>query len=117
MKVIAFVLEDDLNFQKILELRLKNWNKEIEIHATKTIKEAKNFLDQTNIDFTFAVLDQHLPDGRGLEILEHPKIKNIAVLAVSSDDAPELPGSTLKAGAGHFLSKRQISVPLFILLL
>lgn len=117
MKIIAFVLEDDPNFQKILELKLKSWNRGIEIHLTKSIAEAKTFLNQTNIDFTFAVLDQHLPDGRGLELFDHPKIQNTAILAVSSDNAADLPGSTLKAGAGHFLSKRQISEPLFIPLL
>lgn len=117
MKIIAFILEDDINFQKILELRLKSWNKEIQIHSAKTIKEAKEFLTKTDLNFTFAVLDQHLPDGRGVELFEHPKIQNTAVLAVSSDKTPEIPATTLKAGAGHFLAKQQISEPLFIPLL
>jgi len=37
----------------------------------------------------------------------------LAVLCVSSDTSPEIPGATLKAGATYFLNKVQISEPLF----
>ncbi|MBP9838999.1 MAG: response regulator [Proteobacteria bacterium] len=108
-----FILEDDGNFLKILEMRLKAWNKEAKTTVAKSIKEAKDLLEKTDIQFTLAVLDQHLPDGRGLELIDHPKLNAAAILAVSSDNAPELPGNTVKAGAQHFLSKRQVSEPLF----
>lgn len=79
----------------------------------KASEKQKDLLEKTDIQFTLAVLDQHLPDGRGLELIDHPKLNTAAILAVSSDNTPELPGNTVKAGAQHFLSKRQVSEPLF----
>jgi signal transduction histidine kinase len=49
--------------------------------------------------------------------LSHPALENSSVLAVSSDDSPNLPGLAVRAGAHHFLSKRQVSEPLFVPLL
>lgn len=106
------ILEDDEAFQKILEMRLRSWISDPQITSVSSLLDAREELDDQP-EFNLAILDQHLPDGLGWELIEHPKLHNTAVLAVSSDSSPELPGQTLRAGAQHFLDKRQVSQPLF----
>lgn len=108
-----FILEDDPSFLQILELRLRSWNPDVSFTHADTITRAREILDQRG-NYCLAILDQHLPDGRGHELLGHPTLGNTAILAVSSDTAPELPGETVRAGAQHFLGKRQVSEALFV---
>lgn len=117
MNFQTFILEDDAAFLQILSIRLQSWKKDITLHVTKSIAEGRALLDATPEAFSLAILDHHLPDGLGVELLNHPKLRNAAILAVSADIEPELPGNTLKAGAQHFLGKRQVTEPLFLPLL
>ena len=110
----VFIVEDDPAFLKIVEIRLRDWDKYVSISHAGTIADAKKLLDETSKEFHLVILDQHLPDGRGRELFDHPKLAESAVLAVSSDDSPDLPAEAMKAGAQHFLGKRQVSEPLFI---
>ncbi len=112
-----FILEDDPQFRKILELRLRSWRKDLDITVAESISAAKKTLDASTTQFSLAILDQQLPDGSGVEMLEHSALQGVPVLAVSADDSPELPANAVSAGAAHFLGKRQISAPLFIPLL
>lgn len=114
MSTRIFVVEDDENFKKLLELRLRAWRGDIDFISADTITSAKQKLDNETSPFLLAVLDQHLPDGFGSELADHPKLQEAAVLAVSADLAPELPGRSVQAGAQHFLMKRQVSEALFI---
>jgi len=110
----ALVVEDDTRFQKVVELRLKGWRSDISIRFADNLAAAKTYLDDKAVAYTLVVLDQHLPDGLGATLFDHPRLEEAAVLAVSADDAPELPANALRAGAQHFLAKRQVSEPLFI---
>ena len=117
MPLRVLIVEDDKNFRRLLEIRLKHWRTDLEISGVETLQEARNLLDTAKESFSLVVLDQHLPDGIGHALISHPRLEESAVLAVSADNAPELPANTLKAGAGHFLAKHQISEPLFLPLL
>ncbi len=108
------IVEDDLSFKRILEIRLKSWRPDIVIEHAQNLAKAREILSSSTNNFSLLILDQHLPDGRGAELLNHPALESVAVLAVSSDDKPELPGQAVMAGAQHFLGKRQVSEPLFI---
>jgi DNA-binding NarL/FixJ family response regulator len=108
------IIEDDLNFKKLLEIRLKSIIPSIEIDHFSSIQSAIVFLEahiETHIDLV--VLDQHLPDGRGLQLLTDGHLEGRSVLSVSSDDNPDIPAENIKAGAAFFLSKTQVSQPLF----
>ncbi|MCC6220481.1 MAG: response regulator [Deltaproteobacteria bacterium] len=110
----ALIVDDDISFAKVLQIRLTGWCNDIEITFAYSIGEAEEQLKSANKHFDLAILDQHLPDGRGVDISEHPALKQTTILAVSSDDSPELPARTVKAGAQHFLGKRQVTTALFI---
>ena len=114
MSLNVLILDDDEKFAKLVEIRLLSWRRDLKIFHVGSLTEAREHLANTEKEYSLAVLDQHLPDGMGSELAEHPALKNSAVLAVSADAAPELPGQAVEAGAKHFLGKRQISEPLFI---
>lgn len=114
MSLRVLIIEDDKAFQSMLVLRLKSWSEDIQISWAQSLADAQAILDAETSAFDLIVLDQHLPDGMGPTILNHPMTNHSAVLAVSSDDSPELPGNALRAGAMQFLSKRQISEKSFL---
>ena len=110
----ALIIDDDGNFKRLLELRLKSFLPELSITYFNNLAAARDFL-KTNKDNSFDIvfLDEHLPDGRGVEFLGEGWFSDLAVLSVSSDTAPEIPGAALQAGAAYFLSKVNVSEPLF----
>ncbi|MFN8388931.1 MAG: response regulator [Bdellovibrionota bacterium] len=114
MPLKVLIVEDDPNFLKVVEVRLKSWLPEVTLFHAGTLADARALLDNPEHEFDLLILDQHLPDGLGSTLVIHPRIQTAAILAVSADDAPELPASALRAGAQHFLAKRQVSEPLFV---
>lgn len=113
----VLLVEDDMNFAKVVEIRLRGWRRDLKLRHAKTIAEARALLDDPKEDYTLIILDQHLPDGLGASLSEHSRFQDSAILAVSADDSPEIPGRAVVAGAQHFLAKRQITEPHFIPLL
>jgi signal transduction histidine kinase len=109
-----FILEDDQSFLRLLQLRLKNWDNNIVFHTADTIAAANNFLETTSEFINIAILDHFLPDGTGEQLFNHSKLEYSAKIAMSSDDSPLIPSKSVRAGAMHFVHKRQISEPLFI---
>ena len=110
----VLIVEDTKSFQQLLSMRLRAWRPELKIVLAEKLSAARKILDEATEPFLFVILDQHLPDGMGSELMTHEKLQSTPVLAMSSDDAPELPGATVLSGARHFLPKTQISEALFI---
>ncbi len=113
MSQSVLIIEDDPQFKKLLELKLKSFLPEIVVTHFASINEARIYLKANGAkQFDLVILDQHLPDGQGLSLLQDGLFEDTAVLAVSSDDDPQIPGENLKAGAAFFLSKTHITQPL-----
>ncbi len=113
MSFQILIIDDDESFRHLLSLRLKRIFPGCLITEFDTLKKARGFLKASELNLDLVLLDQHLPDGRGLDLLNEGLLSDLAVLAVSSDDAPHIPGATIKAGAAFFLSKMHVSEPLF----
>lgn len=113
MALKILIIDDDESFRHLVQLRLKQIDPDLNLTIFDNITEARSFLKMSEEDFDLVVLDQHLPDGRGLELLQEGHFEDLAVLAVSSDDNPTIPGATIQAGAKYFLNKMHISEPLF----
>lgn len=108
------IIDDDRQFKRLLELRINSFMKDARITSFGDLNSARSFLkEQKVLDFDLVVLDEHLPDGRGVELLREGWFEKLAVLTISSDTAPEIPGASLEAGSMFFLNKIQIKEPLF----
>ncbi len=107
------IIEDDGSFRSILERRLRSIFPEATYTACDNLKQARELLGKKVARYDLVVLDQHLPDGRGLDLLNEGWFQELTVLAMSSDNDPQMPGATVQAGAAYFLAKTQISEALF----
>lgn len=117
MQCRALIVEDEDSYFRLIEIRLRAWKPDLHMERASSLAQAREILDRTEEDFDLLILDQQLPDGRGVDLLTHPKLAHTAILAVSSDTSADLPAQTVEAGARYFLHKRQLSEPLFLPLL
>lgn len=114
MASTALIIDDDAAFKMLLERRLKSFMPDLAVTYFDKLAPAREFLTNAKeLNFDIVFLDEHLPDGRGADFLGEGLFGDLAVLSVSSDTAPEIPGKTLQAGAAFFLSKMSVSEPLF----
>ncbi len=115
----VLIIDDDFSFKRVLEIRLKSFMPDALITHFGTLNEARTNLQANKdrgspaADFDLVIIDQHLPDGHGSDFVGEGWFQDRAVLSVSSDDAPEIPGASVQAGATFFLNKRNVSEPLF----
>lgn len=110
----VLVVEDDELFIRLLQIRLKSWKPNVAVDIAQSLVEAERLLSIPSRHYELVILDQMLPDGMGSELFGHPRLQFTAVLAVSADPSPIIPGAAIEAGAQHFLGKKQVSEPLFI---
>lgn len=114
MKTTILIIDDDSNFRRILSLRVRSFIPDAVLFEAANLAAARTMVrGETPIDPDLVILDHHLPDGNGLSLLAEPELNHMAVLAVSSDDDPHIPGDSLKAGATYFLSKSRVAEALF----
>jgi len=107
------IVDDDKSFRRILQLRLKSYYPSLLITESQTISEAQDIINK-NSSFDLLILDQHLPDGRGADLLVNNPQITMPVLALSSDEDSNLPADTVTKGARFFLSKSQVSQSFFL---
>jgi len=108
------LVDDDDSFKKLLTKRLLSIYPDALFQTTGDLASTRDLMSsKKDIAFDLIVLDQQLPDGSGVEFLHEGWFAEYAVLMMSSDTTPSIPGESLKSGASYFLSKSQISEPLF----
>jgi len=107
------LIDDDRDFLKILTLKLRAMFPGHELIQAHSVREGREGYRYSEGEIELVILDHHLPDGIGLDLLKELESQKFAALAVSSDANPSFPGESIKAGAMFFLSKLQISSPLF----
>lgn len=104
------IIEDDTSFQELLVLRLTSFFPGSNFRCYGTVRAAKEALRDPLLQPDLIILDHNLPDGSGVSLLNDGLRRNDApVLIISSDNAPEIPGASVEAGATFFLSKGQIT--------
>lgn len=99
----ALIIDDEIDICYLLKNILKNKN--IEANYVGSISEAKRFL--TLYFPTIIFLDNHLPDGLGVEFLKDIKIMNpnIIVIFISGHATMLFKDIAIGAGAAFFIDK------------
>lgn len=109
MSTTVLLLDDSADFTKLVGLRLRSFIPDLVLITCSTIAAARQRLTATPaVVPDLVILDHHLPDGIGLELMREERLQGLAVLAVSSDPHPELPGDSMRAGVTYFLPKDRV---------
>ena len=69
--------------------------------AFETMEEGSNALD--SLSFDFALIDVHLPDGLGLDLLE--KASGVSVVIMTADGGWEIAVEAMRRGAADYIAK------------
>src|SRR5687767_10482444 len=99
----ALIVDDEPDIRELLVLTLSRLG--LRVDTAANVADAKRLLDAET--YSFCLSDMRLPDGSGLEIVEHvarnhPHVPIAMITAFGSVDAAV---SALKAGAFDFVSK------------
>ena len=99
----VLVVDDEPDIRELLEITLSRMN--LDSHAAANVREAKSLLD--NEQFDLCLTDMKLPDGTGIELVEHiqDQFPHIPVAVITAFGSMEAAIKALKAGAFDFVSK------------
>jgi PAS domain S-box-containing protein len=102
-EVRVLVVEDDTSFRRTICEGLKEYGFATGEASDST--DAHKLFTQMNPDIV--ILDYHLPDHKGLQLLEFFKSPQhkAAVLVITGDDAPDLAIEVTERGADAFIKK------------
>ena len=96
------IVEDELMLRKRLVAKLEAEGAEVTVAGN--MEEAKNFLE--SMDFDFAMVDVHLPDGIGIDLLKNGHFaKDTAVIIMTAEGGVEMAVEAMRNGAADYLSK------------
>ena len=99
----ALIIDDEIDICYLLQGILLNKN--ISTDYVNSIGEAKNVLQSINPRIIF--LDNHLPDGRGVDFISYLKKNNpdSIVIMITAYDTPDDRRKAMAEGADFFISK------------
>jgi two-component system response regulator PilR (NtrC family) len=100
---LTLIVDDEPDIRELLELTLGRMN--VETKAVANITEAKALLK--DYPFHMCLTDMKLPDGNGIELVEHmqQQYPDVPVAVITAHGNMELAIKALKAGAFDFVSK------------
>jgi two-component system response regulator PilR (NtrC family) len=100
---LALIVDDEPDILELLEITLSRM--EIDCQKATNLKEAKNLLPQYHFDL--CLTDMRLPDGDGLELVEHIQKNHpkLPVAVITAHGNMEIAVEALKKGAFDFVSK------------
>jgi two-component system response regulator PilR (NtrC family) len=99
----ALIVDDEPDIRELLEITLGRMD--IETRSAEDVATAKAMLAE--YDFDFCLTDMQLPDGNGIEIVEHiqSEFPSLPVAMITAHGSMESAVGALKAGAFDFVSK------------
>lgn len=99
----ALIVDDEPDIRELLEITLGRMA--IDTSVAADLKAARALLDDN--DFDLCLTDMHLPDGNGLELVNHiAELKpNLPVAVITAFGSMDTAISALKAGAFDFVQK------------
>ncbi len=102
-KKTALIVDDEPDIRELLEITLGRMD--IDTQAAADVTSAKDLLGSN--DFDFCLTDMNLPDGNGIELVQHmqQQFPHIPVAMITAHGSMDSSVEALKAGAFDFVSK------------
>jgi two-component system response regulator PilR (NtrC family) len=99
----VLVIDDEPDLLELLELTLSRMG--LDTERAENVAEAKQLLDKEPFDL--CLTDMRLPDGEGLEVVQHiaDKALDVPVAVITAHGSAQNAVAALKAGAFDYLSK------------
>ncbi|NLZ79091.1 MAG: sigma-54-dependent Fis family transcriptional regulator, partial [Gammaproteobacteria bacterium] len=99
----ALIIDDEPDILELLEITLGRMN--MQTRSARDVQEAYTWLSQEHFDL--CLTDMRLPDGTGLDIIEHIQThhSNTPVAMITAYGCVETATQALKAGAFDFITK------------
>ncbi len=99
----ALIVDDEPDIRELLEITLGRMN--IDTRSSQDVSSAKAMLAEYNFDF--CLTDMQLPDGNGIEIVQHiqKEFTHLPVAMITAHGSMDSAVEALKAGAFDFVSK------------
>lgn len=99
----ALIIDDEEDICYLLGSLLKQ--KQIRSDYANTIKDARDILETKHPELIF--LDNHLPDGPGINFIEQIKLINpkAKIIVITAHDSPQDRNNAMKKGADFFIGK------------
>jgi len=103
LKKSALIVDDEPDIRELLEITLGRMG--IETLSAKDVTSAKALLQ--NNEFDFCMTDMNLPDGNGIELVQHinSNFPQVPVAMITAHGSMDSAVEALKAGAFDFVSK------------
>mgnify|MGYP002761020714 CR=1 FL=1 len=107
MKKQVLFVEDDTFITQMYMMKLDELD--LDVHVYGNPVEAKEFLEQTDIEFDLFLFDLLLPDMNGYELLDWVKkeeyLKHVPVIILSNLSAQKDINEAYEAGAADYIVK------------
>jgi len=99
----VLIVDDEPDIRELLEITLSRMH--LDTRTACNLKEARDWLNRDTCDL--CLTDMRLPDGNGLELVQHIQQRHpqVPVAMITAYGSLETAISALKAGAFDFLSK------------
>ena len=99
----ALIIDDETDICYLLGSVLKN--RHIQSKYVNTLKEAANILELSDPEVIF--LDNHLPDGLGMNFIEYIKLHypSAKIIMITAHDTDADRKKALQEGADYFIGK------------
>jgi two-component system OmpR family response regulator len=99
----ALIIDDEIDICYLLSSILKNKN--LQVDYVNSLSEAELVLQRQEPAIIF--LDNHLPDGRGMDFISHIKKNHPAakIVMITAYDTAVDKNTALRTGADHFIGK------------
>ena len=99
----VLIVDDEADICELIEITLMRMN--ITSQSARNLTDAKILLETEHFDL--CLTDMHLPDGNGIELVEHvqKQYKDVPIAVITAHGNMESAIKALKAGAYDFVSK------------
>jgi len=99
--ISILIVEDSTAMNKILQKKFSDDG--FVCHSATTLKEARSILVKEKIDYI--MLDIHLPDGNGYEIIKEQELKDTKIFVLTTENDSQFRESTFQKGVVDFVLK------------